>query len=347
MRILALLSGTLLVAGLSAQPRFKSGVDVVEADAVVVDGSGRPVRDLTAADFTLTVDGKPRPIESVTYIDAATSAGALNAGDASTAIANPSQRPAERHIVFVVDEGNISAGGGKAAIAATRRMLDQLGRTDRLALLSIPSGPAVDFTFDRAPVRDALDRSIGRAARPMSPDDFSLSLQEVFAFDTSATADERALQQTVSFRECPTSMPPGRREACESSLRDDALARLQSYRERSRATLTALDKLFRALSTMQGPKIVVIISEGLLARPDLRESSGVSQLAKTAALSRVTLYLGAPRRGVDGRRRRARTGALRQPLLDVGNGPRHRGTGLDRTHRRIGWSPVSCGRCAG
>jgi VWFA-related protein len=288
-RILPLLSAALLVAGLSAQPRFKAGVDVVEADAVVVDASGRPVRDLTAADFKLTVDGKPRPIESVDYVDAS-GGSASTAAETPTGKATPPQRSAERHIVFVVDEGNITAGGGKAAIAATSRMLDRLGRADRAALLSIPSGPAVDFTFDRAAIRGALDRAIGRAARPMSADDFSLSLQEVFAFDTSATADERMLQQTVSLRECPTSMPAGRREACESSLHDDALGRLQSYRERSRATLTGLDKLFRALSTMQGPKIVVLISEGLLLRPDLRDSSGVSQLAKTAALSRVTLY---------------------------------------------------------
>ncbi len=289
MRIFALLSAALVAVGLSAQPRFKTGVDVVEADAVVVDGSGRPVRGLIAADFKLTVDGKPRSIEAVDYVDAS-GARAPNASETSTSTASPPQRPAERHIVFVVDEGNISAGGGKAAIAATKRMLDQLGRSDRLALLSIPTGPAVDFTFDRAPVRDALDRAIGRAARPMSTDDFSLSLQELFAFDIGASADQRAEQQTILFRECPQSMPEGRREACESSLRDDAQARLQSYRERSRATITGLDKLFRALAAMQGPKIVVLISEGLVARPDLRDSSDVSQLAKTAALSRVTLY---------------------------------------------------------
>jgi len=278
----------LLVAGLSAQPRFKAGIDIVEADAVVVDASGHAVRDLTAADFTLTVDGKPRPVESVDYVDAF--GAGVSSSTAAPAERSSAQRPLERHIVFVVDEGNIAAGGGKAAMAAASRLIDQLGRGDRVALLSIPSGPAIDFTFDRAPVREALDRAIGRAARPMSTDDFSLSLQELFAFDIAATADQRAQQQTILFRECPVSMPSGRREACESSLRDDAAARLQSYRERSRATIAGLDKLFRALAAMQGPKIVVLISEGLIARPDLRDSSETSQLAKTAALSRVALY---------------------------------------------------------
>jgi VWFA-related protein len=274
-RILALFAAALVVHGLSAQTRFKTGIDLVEADAVVVDASGRPVRDLGPADFTLTVDGKPRAIESVAYVDV-------------SAAATESSHGAGRHIVFVVDEGNIAAGGGKAAIAATKRLLDQLGPTDRVALLSIPSGPTVDFTSQHAPIRDALDRAIGRAARPSGADDHNLSLQETFAFDIGATADERSMQQTILFRECPAAMPT--RDECEASVRAEVLSRLQSYRERSRDTIAGLDKLFRGLAPMQGPKTVVLISESLLARPDLRDSSGVSQLAKTAALSRVALY---------------------------------------------------------
>lgn len=301
---LAIASGALLsVDRLSAQPRFRAGVDVVEADAVVVDGAGRPVRGLTAADFTLLVDGQPRQIESVDYVDA-------DAGHDSRdeVAANPAtkraEHPVDRHIVFVVDEGNIGAGGGKAAIAAAKRLLDRFGPTDRLALLSIPSGPAIDFTDEHARVRDALDRTVGRAARPMGADDFAMSLEEVFAFDIGATADERAMQQTVLFRECPPSMPSGRREICESSLREDALARLESYRDRTRATVAGLDKLFRGLSPMRGPKVVVLVSEGLIARPDMRDASVVSQLARTAALSEVTLY----------------SVLLDAPLMDAGQG---------------------------
>ncbi len=302
----------LTIAGrLSAQTRYRAGVDLVEADAIVLDAGGRTVHGLTAADFTLSVDGKPRTIDSVEYVDAGAPSVSRETGAASVPESAP-QRLAGRHVVFVVDEGNIGAGGGKAAIAAAQRTLDRLGPTDRIALLSIPSGPAVDFTTEHAPVHAALDRSVGRAARPMGPDDFSMSLQEVFAFDVGATVDERAMQQSVLFRECPTTMPSGRREICEDSLRADSQSRLESYRERSRAAVTGLDKLFRALAPMQGPKIVILVSEGLLLRPDGRDASVVSQLAAAAAASRVTLY----------------SVLLDSPLIDAGAGIGRERSGL-------------------
>ncbi len=45
-------------------PAFRTGVAVVEVSAVVTDASGRPVGDLTAADFEVLEDGQPRPITS-------------------------------------------------------------------------------------------------------------------------------------------------------------------------------------------------------------------------------------------------------------------------------------------
>ena len=275
------------VSRVSAQARFRGGIDLVEADAVVIGGDGHPATGLTAADFVLAVDGQPRAIETVEFVNAGAAGASRPAPAAGSHDAAPVRAP-QRHVVFVVDEGNISAGGGKAATAAAARMLDRLGPSDRLAVLSIPSGPAVDFTTDRTPIRAALAHSIGRAARPAVTDNFSMSLQELFAFDLGATVDERLTQQTILFRECPATMPA--RDLCETALRDDAEARLESYRERSRTAMGGLNKLFRALAAMSGPKVVVLISEGLVLRPDHRDASSLSQLAALAVASRVTLY---------------------------------------------------------
>ena len=64
----------LLVAVAAAQeprdvPTFASKVDLVTVDAVVQDGKGRPVRGLTADDFTLLEDGKPQTIASFEAFD--------------------------------------------------------------------------------------------------------------------------------------------------------------------------------------------------------------------------------------------------------------------------------------
>src|ERR1041384_5703302 len=50
---------------------FRAGVEVVDVDVSVLDKNRRPVRDLTAADFTVLEDGKPRPVVAFTPVELA------------------------------------------------------------------------------------------------------------------------------------------------------------------------------------------------------------------------------------------------------------------------------------
>src|SRR5205823_3938231 len=51
-----------------APPRFQSGVDVISVDATVVDGDGRPIRDLAASDFSVRIDGRSRRVISAEFV---------------------------------------------------------------------------------------------------------------------------------------------------------------------------------------------------------------------------------------------------------------------------------------
>ena len=78
-RLLSLVMTAGLVAGASQpaapaqQPTFRTGVDLVAVDVLVVrDRDGQPITNLTASDFALTVDGKPRPVSSAVLLTYAT-----------------------------------------------------------------------------------------------------------------------------------------------------------------------------------------------------------------------------------------------------------------------------------
>ena len=52
----------------STQPVFRGGTDLVQVDVSVLDNKRRPVRGLTAADFTILEDGQPREIQAFTEV---------------------------------------------------------------------------------------------------------------------------------------------------------------------------------------------------------------------------------------------------------------------------------------
>src|SRR5262245_5412129 len=75
--VCALAGGALLTAaGLASQPQsqqpiFRSEIDVIRLDVSVLDDDRRPVRGLTAADFSVFEDGKRQEVVAVVEVDAA------------------------------------------------------------------------------------------------------------------------------------------------------------------------------------------------------------------------------------------------------------------------------------
>ena len=51
------------------QATFRTGVDVIQLDVSVLDKDRRPVRGLTAADFTILEEGSPRPVVEFKAVD--------------------------------------------------------------------------------------------------------------------------------------------------------------------------------------------------------------------------------------------------------------------------------------
>ena len=97
---------------------FKSSVDLVPVDINVIDRNGRPVADLTAADFALKVDGRPRKIRSAQFIAVTRDVERAPVGPAD--YSSNAASTGGRLIMLVIDQGNIGLSRGKYAIAAAR-----------------------------------------------------------------------------------------------------------------------------------------------------------------------------------------------------------------------------------
>lgn len=169
-----LTTAAILTAGaplLSAQqpaagppPQFKSGVEVVSVDVSVLDKQGQPIRGLTPADFVVTVGGQPRRVVTAEFIDtvAARSAQAVEPGDDQPVSSNEGGG-AGRLFVFVVDQSTIEPGNARHVATAASRFFNRLTYADRSALMLLPVGPNVGFTWAHDRVRDGLQKVIGMA----------------------------------------------------------------------------------------------------------------------------------------------------------------------------------------
>jgi VWFA-related protein len=256
-------------------PVFRSGVDLISVDATVVNQEGNPIAGLEPADFTITVDGQPRRVVLAQYVaqrlEEASAAQAkhfsTNAGGGSTS---------GRLIVLVFDQEHIRSGQQQIVTAGASRFLDSLSPLDRVAVAAIPNpGVRLDFTTDRAAVRDALKRVSGRSYRTSGF--FSLSLAEAI----SIARKDAALLREVARRECPPNDI-----ACPRQVESEAISMAVETEQRGRLLVTTLGDLVMGLARVPGPKTLVLISGGFL-HDDMHD---FTRIAATAARGHITIY---------------------------------------------------------
>jgi VWFA-related protein len=146
-------------------PSFRSGVEVVTIDVSVVDKQGQPQRGLTPADFVVTVAGQPRHVVTAEFLDRAAQAIAAPRVEGATISTNDGVG-AGRMFVFVVDQNTLDLGSARRVANSAAPFFSHLTFADRTALMLMPVGPNITFTWAHDRVRDGLQRVTG-LGRPM------------------------------------------------------------------------------------------------------------------------------------------------------------------------------------
>jgi len=157
----------LLAAGAAAllaqqPPTFRAGTEIVHLDVSVLDKDRRPVRGLTAADFTILEDGKPQPVVTFSAMDVpdAVAPTARWMGEVPADVST-NQIDGKRMVLIVFDDATVSGDLAtlREAKRAAHRTIDGLGASDVGAVVfTLDNRRPQDFTTDKAKLRAAIDR---------------------------------------------------------------------------------------------------------------------------------------------------------------------------------------------
>jgi VWFA-related protein len=270
----------LTVALAAEQPTFRSQVDIIRLDVIVVTEDGTPVTDLRPDDFEIEIAGRTRRVRTLQFLsrsDTKATTAAASATDGSrqprTFWSNTDEREG-RLFIIAVDTGRLPPSGEKALLESVGRFAGQIGPPDRVALLVLPHAGAkdrhVDFTSDGQAVQKVLSRVWADSSGIMPPLRLNQDTQEGFnatvedrtsAADRSATEDLRPLMKASATANLPT---------------PTWSASLDSY---------DLMGLPEALTRIDGPKTLILVTADL--PPDYGE---IRYFAEAAVKARLNIY---------------------------------------------------------
>ena len=263
-------------------PTFRTGVDLVTVDVAVVDRNGHPVEDLGAAEFTVKIDGEVRRVVTADLVKVDVAAAKKQVDDKSDTFYTSNLTPPNgRSIVLAVDQINIRPGTLRPVMAAASKFLDQLSPLDQVAFITYPEpGPRVAFTRDKLKLRLAFQGLIGQQAAITKAGSFNIGDFEAIAIEQKR---DQIMLADVMSRECHTT-EPSRRAQCERDIVAESSQIVRHLREDAEQSLRGLTDILERLKYFDGPKSLIMISQGL-AIDDTSLLRSVVQLAGQARAS--------------------------------------------------------------
>jgi VWFA-related protein len=148
------------------QPTFRSTVDLVQVDVVVVDADGNPIRGLKAEDFALLDRRKPQKVATFEEISHETAQDAepppVFPPTLKMDVASNRSAQSDRLVVFVVDDLHIYQGRTDKAKDLGKQIINSLGPKASMAVIFTSGNNSTNVTEDRSELLKAMDTLKGR-----------------------------------------------------------------------------------------------------------------------------------------------------------------------------------------
>lgn len=246
---LAAAGSALAQQALPADPvRASSQVSVVNVEVVVTDRDGKPVTDLTAADFEVTEDGKPQAITNFL-------AGSWPAASTSEKEASQAPRASAGEIVSVilfVDNANLVPAQRDEVLKRIQALMKGGWPGAGVQMMLASGSRAVHvvqpLTADPTRLAEGMDK-LSRETAGAGGGGVSSFMNQVME---SSPGDSGSSDFAAQDRQ---------------SQLDNARSAAQEAYERSRSYLAAQSQFVDSLAWIPGRKIVLYLSDGLQTRP--------------------------------------------------------------------------------
>jgi len=265
------------------QPIFRSGVDLVTIDVVVVDADGRQVPTLGADDFAVEVDGKARAVLAAQYFEGASPLvpGSRDEAEAARRAGAAPEDPGANQIVLAIDVSSTSPASREQVLAAANAVLDRLPPADRVATVALPLRMAeFTFTTNRQASRQALQDITGWS--PRLGTQLPFGIVEALGMDRGEPDWEAAVSRVCNRGDEFV------RLACRADLEAQARVLVSEANARAATTTTSLEVLLRSLVRVEGPKTMLFFSEEL---PTDGARVEVERVARAAAAARTRIHV--------------------------------------------------------
>jgi VWFA-related protein len=235
-----------------AQMRETVNVNVVEVPVTVVDGSGNPVRGLTAANFELLDQGKKRDVTSFDKIDFASN-------EAATAI-SPLNPAARRSFLLLFDLGYSSPKSLLRAQEAARTFVAQNVQPRDLvgvATIDVEKGFRLlsAFTTDR----ELIEAAIADPVAFKGTDPLQIASHRIIEVQSGSDL-------IVNPAANPNSLAAPSRGAADVEIAENrariSRGNVAYVRQQVERHVDALGQLARTLRAVPGRKQVILLSEG-------------------------------------------------------------------------------------
>jgi len=250
---------------------FKVNVRLVEVHVVVRDSQGKTIGALHKEDFQLFDDRKPQVITKFSVQrpglqvqrEEQTSRPVGSSVATETTSSPPPDIP-ERYIAYVFDDVHLEFGDLARAREAAEKNLATLQPTDRAAIFTISGQNNLDFTDDRAKLRDALRRLMPRPISIGRVNDCPKMGYYIADLIQNKNDPQALTAVTADVLDCQFNDDPKYQSQAQSMAQMAAAQGLTEGEAETHLALTSLKDVVRRMSGVPGQRCMVLVSPGFI-----------------------------------------------------------------------------------